>query len=47
MPSITPNLWFDGDGQEAATCPASVFPNSPIGAVTHDTAGFERAAAGA
>ena len=35
MPSITPNLWFDGNGEEAATFYTSVFPNSAIGAVTH------------
>ena len=35
MPSITPNLWFDTQGLEAAEFYVSVFPNSKIGAVTH------------
>jgi predicted 3-demethylubiquinone-9 3-methyltransferase (glyoxalase superfamily) len=28
MPAITPNLWFDKQGQEAAEFYLSVFPNS-------------------
>ncbi|QIQ06178.1 VOC family protein [Streptomyces liangshanensis] len=30
MPRITPNLWFDTQGQEAAEFYVSVFPNSKI-----------------
>ena len=30
MPRITPNLWFDTDGEEAAKFYVSVFPNSAI-----------------
>jgi predicted 3-demethylubiquinone-9 3-methyltransferase (glyoxalase superfamily) len=37
MPSITPNLWFDTQGQEAAAFYVSVFPNSKITNVTHYT----------
>jgi predicted 3-demethylubiquinone-9 3-methyltransferase (glyoxalase superfamily) len=35
MPSITPNLWFDTQGLEAAEFYVSVFPNSRIVNVTH------------
>jgi predicted 3-demethylubiquinone-9 3-methyltransferase (glyoxalase superfamily) len=35
MPNITPNLWFDTQGQEAAELYVSVFPNSKITNVTH------------
>jgi predicted 3-demethylubiquinone-9 3-methyltransferase (glyoxalase superfamily) len=35
MPRITPNLWFDDDGLEAAEFYVSVFPNSEITTVTH------------
>lgn len=35
MPRITPNLWFDTEGQEAAEFYVSVFPNSEITGVTH------------
>jgi predicted 3-demethylubiquinone-9 3-methyltransferase (glyoxalase superfamily) len=35
MPQITPNLWFDTQGQEAAEFYVSVFPNSKITNVTH------------
>ena len=35
MPRITPNLWFDTQGQEAAEFYVSVFPNSEITSVTH------------
>ncbi len=35
MPRITPNLWFDTKGQEAAEFYVSVFPNSMITNVTH------------
>ena len=30
MPSLTPNLWFDGNAEEAANFYASVFPNSRV-----------------
>jgi predicted 3-demethylubiquinone-9 3-methyltransferase (glyoxalase superfamily) len=33
MPKITPNLWFDTQGEEAAEFYVSVFPNSKITAV--------------
>ena len=35
MPSITPCLWFDTEGEEAATLYTSVFPNSRITRTTH------------
>ena len=35
MPRITPNLWFDTEGQEAAEFYVSVFPNSEVTGVTH------------
>jgi len=35
MPRITPNLWFDKEGKDAAEFYCSVFPNSKITAVTH------------
>jgi predicted 3-demethylubiquinone-9 3-methyltransferase (glyoxalase superfamily) len=35
MPRITPNLWFDTEGEEAAKFYVSVFPNSEIGNVTY------------
>jgi predicted 3-demethylubiquinone-9 3-methyltransferase (glyoxalase superfamily) len=35
MPDITPNLWFDTQGEEAAEFYVSVFPNSKITNVTH------------
>jgi predicted 3-demethylubiquinone-9 3-methyltransferase (glyoxalase superfamily) len=35
MPSITPNLWFDTQGQEAAEFYVSVFPNSEITSISH------------
>jgi predicted 3-demethylubiquinone-9 3-methyltransferase (glyoxalase superfamily) len=35
MPHITPNLWFDTQGEEAADFYVSVFPNSRITKVTH------------
>ena len=37
MPRITPNLWFDDQGLEAAEFYVSVFPNSRITNVTHHT----------
>ena len=45
MPRITPNLWFDTEGLEAAEFYVSVFPNSKITNVTHYTeAGPDRPA---
>jgi len=35
MPKITPCLWFDTQGEEAARLYVSVFPNSRIVDVTH------------
>jgi predicted 3-demethylubiquinone-9 3-methyltransferase (glyoxalase superfamily) len=35
MPDITPWLWFDTEGQEAAEYYTSIFPNSKIIEVTH------------
>lgn len=35
MPRITPNLWFDTQGKEAAEFYCSVFPNSAIRKVSH------------
>ncbi|MEU6325920.1 VOC family protein [Streptomyces sp. NPDC047049] len=35
MPQITPNLWFDTQGKEAAEFYCSVFPNSKIKNVTY------------
>jgi predicted 3-demethylubiquinone-9 3-methyltransferase (glyoxalase superfamily) len=35
VPRITPNLWFDTQGEEAAEFYVSVFPNSKITNVTH------------
>jgi len=37
MPSITPNLWFDTESEEAANFYCSVFPNSKVKTVTHYT----------
>src|SRR3954453_24005538 len=34
MPQITPNLWFDKNGEEAAEFYCSIFPNSQITAVS-------------
>jgi len=35
MPRITPNLWFDTEGETAATFYVSVFPNSKLTNVSH------------
>jgi predicted 3-demethylubiquinone-9 3-methyltransferase (glyoxalase superfamily) len=35
MPRITPNLWFDTKGEEAAEFYVSVFPNSEVKTVTY------------
>ena len=35
MPRITPNLWFDTQGLEAAEFYCSVFPNSQVNEITH------------
>jgi predicted 3-demethylubiquinone-9 3-methyltransferase (glyoxalase superfamily) len=37
MPNITPNLWFDTQGEEAAEFYVSIFPNSKITRVTNYT----------
>jgi predicted 3-demethylubiquinone-9 3-methyltransferase (glyoxalase superfamily) len=37
MPRITPNLWFDSQGLEAAEFYVSIFPNSEITRVTRYT----------
>ena len=37
MPRITPNLWLGTQGEEAAEFYCSVFPNSKITNITHDT----------
>jgi predicted 3-demethylubiquinone-9 3-methyltransferase (glyoxalase superfamily) len=37
MPRITPNLWFDTQGLEAAEFYVSIFPNSAVTDVTHYT----------
>ena len=37
MPRITPNLWFDTQGLEAAEFYVSIFPNSKVTNVTHYT----------
>ena len=37
MPRITPNLWFDANGLEAAEFYVSIFPNSKITNVLHFT----------
>ena len=39
MPRITPCLWFDTQGEQAAELYTSVFPNSKITAVTRYPAG--------
>ena len=38
MPKITPNLWFDTRGLEAAEFYVSIFPNSKITNITYYTA---------
>ena len=35
MNPITPCLWFDTEGEEAAKFYTSIFPNSKIGKITH------------
>ena len=35
MPRITPNLWFDTQGEEAARFYVSIFPNSMVTNVSH------------
>ena len=44
MPRITPNLWFDTEGEAAAAFYVSVFPNSAITEVTHYGEGGPRPA---
>ena len=38
MPNITPNLWFDGNAEEAARFYVKTFPNSRIDKVSHAAA---------
>ena len=35
MPTITPNLWFDTEAEQAAQFWCSIFPNSEITHITH------------
>ncbi len=35
MPAITPDLWFDTQGEEAANYYVSIFPNSSIDNVSY------------
>jgi predicted 3-demethylubiquinone-9 3-methyltransferase (glyoxalase superfamily) len=35
MKNITPCLWFDTEGEEAARFYTSIFPNSKVGKITH------------
>jgi predicted 3-demethylubiquinone-9 3-methyltransferase (glyoxalase superfamily) len=44
MPSITPNLWFDTQGLEAAEFYVAIFPNSQITQVVHYGEGAPRPA---
>lgn len=44
MPTITPCLWFDTEGEEAASFYVSVFPNSRITEVAHYGEGGPRPA---
>jgi predicted 3-demethylubiquinone-9 3-methyltransferase (glyoxalase superfamily) len=44
MPTITPYLWFDTQGLEAAEFYVSLFPNSQISSVTHYGEGGPRPA---
>ena len=44
MPTITPNLWFDTQGLEAAEFYLSIFPNSKITEVSHYPEGGPREA---
>ena len=44
MLSITPNLWFDSQGLDAAEFYVSLFPNSEINGVTHYGEGGPRPA---
>jgi predicted 3-demethylubiquinone-9 3-methyltransferase (glyoxalase superfamily) len=37
MPGITPNLWFDTEGEEAAKYYCSIFPHSEITGISHYT----------
>ncbi|MEU1015220.1 MULTISPECIES: VOC family protein [unclassified Streptomyces] len=44
MPRITPNLWFDTQGEEAANFYVSVFPNSAIKNISYYGEGAPRPA---
>lgn len=47
MPKITPNLWFDGNAEEAATFYVSLFPDSRIDNVYRSPADNPSTPAGA
>lgn len=38
MPRLTPCLWFDTEGEEAAKFSTSVFPDSRMGGVSYPDA---------
>ena len=40
MPTLTPNLWFDKDAEEAANFYAAIFPNSRVDNVSRAPADF-------
>jgi predicted 3-demethylubiquinone-9 3-methyltransferase (glyoxalase superfamily) len=42
MPTITPNLWFDTEGEQAAEFYVSIFPNSKITNVSYYGEGGQR-----
>ena len=44
MPRITPNLWFDTDGKDAAEFYVSIFPNSEITSISYYNAAGPREA---
>ena len=43
---ITPNLWFDGNAEDAANFYCGIFPNSRVGEKTYFTAGNEHGETG-
>jgi predicted 3-demethylubiquinone-9 3-methyltransferase (glyoxalase superfamily) len=44
--NFTPNLWFDGNAEEAANFYCSIFPNSKIGTISRYTANNPHGAPG-
>jgi predicted 3-demethylubiquinone-9 3-methyltransferase (glyoxalase superfamily) len=44
MRTITPNLWFDTQAEDAARFYVSIFPNSKITSITHYTPEISKAA---